>query len=143
MRHFTNTTLGSVVIMGRRNWDSIPLKYRPLKDRINVVITRNKDFTDEQCVIFNSIEDALSFYTNQTKGDVFIIGGGQIYNYSLEKEMVDEMIITEIDADFEGDTWFPKIDSDKWTKSLLFTNEKDEKNPYSFSVWSYKKKQIF
>lgn len=140
MRHFTNTTLGGVVIMGRRNWDSIPAKYRPLKDRINVVITRNKDFKSEGCLVFNSIEEAISFYKLNPAGDIFIIGGGQIYNHALEKNLVDEMIITEIDAEFEGDTCFPKVDELNWTKTLLFSHAIDDKNPYSFNVWTYTKK---
>lgn len=138
MRFFTQTTKGHIVVMGRRNWDSIPLKYRPLSDRINVVITRNSDFKDEGCVVFHSIEAALEHYKNfDVSRDIFIIGGGQIYNHSLENNLVDEMFVTHIDQDFEGDTWFPKIDPTKWIKKEILSFAKDEKNAYNFKVFHY------
>ena len=84
MRFFTESTRGGIVIMGRKNWDSIPLKYRPLSDRENVVITRNADFSHPDCAVFQSIEAALENYKNDER-DVYIIGGGQIYRYCLEQ----------------------------------------------------------
>ena len=104
MRFFTQTTKGHIVVMGRRNWDSIPLKYRPLSDRTNVVITHNPDFNDAGCTVFHSIETALDFYKNDPR-DIFIIGGGQIYNHSLQKDLVDVMYVTHIEQAFEGDSW--------------------------------------
>ena len=141
MRFFTQTTKGHIVIMGRRNWDSIPLKFRPLSERINVVVTRNPDFKDEGCVVFHSIEAAIEHYqkTDATR-DIFIIGGGQIYNHSLEKDLVDEMFVTHIDQAFEGDTWFPEIEETKWTKEEVLSHLKDEKNAYSFTVYKYTRK---
>ena len=141
MRFFTQTTKGHIVIMGRKNWDSIPLKYRPLSERINVVITRNKDFRHSDCVVFNTLENAIDHYKLHSEKDIFIIGGGQIYNHSVANNLVDEMLITFIDEEFDGDTWFPKIDDSKWTKSQILRHEKDEKNLYSFTVWSYKRKR--
>jgi dihydrofolate reductase len=138
MRFFTQSTKGHVVVMGRRNWDSIPLKFRPLSDRINVVITHNPDFKDTGCTIFHSIEEALVHYTKaEPTRDVFIIGGGQIYNHALEKNLVDEMFVTHIDQAFEGDTWFPAIDENKWRKEEILSHPKDEKNAHSFTVYKY------
>ncbi|HIP35275.1 MAG TPA: dihydrofolate reductase, partial [Crocinitomix sp.] len=97
MRFFTQTTKGHIVIMGRKNWDSIPLKYRPLSGRINVVITRNKKFSHPDCTTFNSIEDAIVFYQKEyADKTIFIIGGGQIYDYAIKNNLVDEMLITNI-----------------------------------------------
>lgn len=138
MRFFTQTTKGHIVIMGRRNWDSIPLKYRPLSDRVNVVITRNAAFKDPGCAVFHSIEAALHHYQQAgSSQDIFIIGGGQIYNHALENDLVDEMLVTHIDQDFEGDTWFPVIDASKWQKTQVMSHPKDEKNAYSFTVFKY------
>ena len=141
MRFFTQTTKGHIVIMGRRNWDSIPLKYRPLSDRINVVITHNTHFKDPGCTVFHSLEEALDFYKNDPSRDIFIIGGGQIYRHALEKDLVDQMFVTHIDAAFEGDTWFPAIDPAKWEKEPVLSHPKDEKNAYPFTVWSYSRKR--
>lgn len=143
MRFFTETTKGHIVVMGRRNWDSIPLKYRPLSDRINVVITHNTQFTHPDCAVFNSIEAAIAHYTNHTgtlkNKDLYIIGGGQIYTYCLEKNLLDEMYITCIDETFEGDTYFPFIEEDKWQKTAIMHHAIDEKNKYAFDVYHYTK----
>lgn len=125
--------------MGRKNWNSIPDKYRPLPDRLNVVVSRDAGFNDEGCVIYNSVEDAVNSYKTDER-ETFIIGGGQIYKYSLEKNLIDEMFITIIDQDFEGDTYFPEFDEDEWDKTLLMSHPVDERNPYSFDVWRYTKK---
>ncbi len=140
MRFFTETTKGHIVIMGRRNWDSIPLKYRPLSNRINVVITRNSEFSDSDCVVFHSLEEAINHYKNQEEREIFIIGGAQIYQYALDKNLIDEMYITFIDYSFDGDAFFPEIHEDKWDKNLLFHYDIDEKNKYAFDVFHYIKK---
>jgi len=138
MRFFTQSTKGHIVIMGRRNWDSIPLKYRPLFDRINAVVTRNKDFSHSDCDTFNSIEDAIKHYqTNQSDKDIYIIGGGQIYDYVIQNDLVDEMLITHIHQDFEGDTWFPKFNESIWNKEMIMDFKKDEKNPHDFTVYRF------
>jgi len=137
MRFFKETTIGHIVIMGRKNWESIPQKFRPLPQRINAVISRN-NFLDNGCTTFESIENAIDFYkkTELTK-DIFIIGGGQIYRHTIENNLVDEMLVTQVEKDFEGDTWFPKIDENKWEKELVLEHQKDEKNLFDFSVWRY------
>lgn len=140
MKFFTQTTSGHIVIMGRRNWDSIPLKYRPLSNRINVVVTRNHEFKSPDCVVFHSIEQAILHFKSQTEKDIYIIGGGQIYDETLKQNLADEMYITQINHAFDGDTWFPAVDDTKWNKKLLFTHEPDEKNKYAFSVFHYIKK---
>lgn len=141
MRFFTQSTKGHVVIMGRRNWDSIPLKYRPLFGRINAVVTRNLDFSHPDCTTFNSVEDSIAYYQkNNPELDIYIIGGGQIYDYSIKNNLVDEMLITFIDHSYEGDTWFPKFDESAWTKEMIMDYKKDEKNPHDFKVYKFLKK---
>jgi len=141
MRFFTQSTKGQVVIMGRRNWDSIPLKYRPLSGRINAVVTRNKDFSHPDCDTFNSIESAIDFYkANNPDLDIYIIGGGQIYDYSIKNNLVDEMLITFIDHSYEGDTWFPEFEESDWTKEMIMDYKQDDKNPHNFKVYRFLKK---
>ncbi|MEZ4922340.1 MAG: dihydrofolate reductase [Crocinitomicaceae bacterium] len=139
MRFFTETTKGNIVIMGRRNWNSIPDKYRPLSDRLNVVVSRDTSFTDEGCVAYNTIEEAISAYKNDPR-DTYIIGGGQIYKYALDHDLIDQMYITKIDASFDADTFFPEFDESGWTSEMIMDHPTDEKNPHSFKVWKYTKK---
>lgn len=139
MRFFTTTTTNHIVIMGRRNWISIPTKYKPLSNRENVVVTRDTLFSDEGCAAFNSVEAAIAAYKNDPR-DTYIIGGGQVYKYCLDNNLIDEMYITKIDQSFDADTFFPEFDEEKWNQSLVMEYFKDEKNPYDFSVWKYTKK---
>lgn len=138
MRFFTATTKGHIVLMGRRNWDSIPLKFRPLKERLNIVVTRDTSFSDHGCEVFHTIEEAIATYKND-KRDFYVIGGGQIYDYCLNNKLIDEMYITHIDYVFEGDTFFPEIKDETWSKELILEHEIDEKNKYPFSIIKYQR----
>lgn len=141
MKFFTQTTKGHVVIMGRRNWDSIPLKYRPLFGRVNAVVTRNAEFSHEDCDVFNSVEASIAYYQkNKPELDIYIIGGGQIYDYSIKNNLVDEMLITFIDHSYEGDTWFPTFNESDWSKEMIMDYKKDDKNPHDFKVYKFLKK---
>lgn len=139
MAFFTESTKGHIVIMGRRNWDSIPLKYRPLPGRLNVVVTRDTTYEQEGCEIFHTIEDAIEHYRNDER-DVYIIGGGQIYKYCIDNGLVDIMYITHIEHNFDGDTFFPEFDEDQWNKEMIMDHAIDDKNAYPFKVWKYAKK---
>ncbi len=137
MRFFTQSTKGHIVIMGRKNWDSIPLKYRPLSNRINAVITRNESFTHPDAEVFHSVEAAIDHYKKQSEREIFIIGGAQIYKYCLDHNLVDEMLITFIDQAFDGDAFFPEFDDSKWQKEMIMDYKKDDKNPYDFTVYRF------
>jgi dihydrofolate reductase len=141
MRFFTETTKGHIVIMGRRNWDSIPLKYRPLSNRINAVVSRNAAFHHPDCTAFQSLQEAINFYKDSAENfpgmDIYVIGGGQIYAHALENSLLDELYITNIDESFEGDTYFPEIDEENWDKTCILTHEIDEKNKWPFKVYHY------
>ena len=139
MRFFTQSTKGHIVIMGRKNWDSIPLKYRPLSNRINVVVTHNRKFSDPDCDTFHSVEEAISHYKETTDKAIFIIGGGQIYKYCLDHNLIDEMLITFIHQDFDADAFFPKFNESDWTKEMVMDYKKDDKNPYDFTVFRFLK----
>lgn len=140
MKFFKETTQGQIVVMGRKNYDSIPERFRPLPGRQNVVLTRNKDFQAEGCEIFNSLEDCLSHYQNESERIVFIIGGGEIYRLALEADVVDTMYITHIDHAYGADTFFPNFDTSKWTIENLGEHPTDEKHSASFKFVKYTKK---
>ncbi|MFM2040004.1 MAG: hypothetical protein RLZZ493_593 [Bacteroidota bacterium] len=140
MKFFKETTLGHIVVMGRKNFDSIPERFRPLVGRENVVLTRNTAYSAENCQVFHSLEACLAAYENETERYVYIIGGGQIYKQALQLNCVDELFITHVDHVYGADTFFPEIDENNWDTSVVFSHEVDEKNAVAFQVKHYIKK---
>jgi dihydrofolate reductase len=106
MQRFRSLTMGNPVVMGRRTWESLPDQFRPLPGRGNVVVTRNPDWSAQGADRAGSVEEALGLLESESR--VFVIGGGEIYAAALP--FADELILTEIDADIEGDTYFPAWD---------------------------------
>lgn len=140
MRFFKETTLNQIVVMGRKNFESIPEKFRPLPNRENVILTRQQDFEAEHCLIFHSVREMVLYYQNEKSRTVFIIGGGQIYKEALELDIIDEMLITHVNHRFDADTFFPAIEPQKWEIENLFEHAIDDKNLYSFIVKRYTRK---
>lgn len=140
MRFFKEKTTGHIVVMGRRNWDSIPAKFRPLPNRENVVLTRNMNFSAEGCSVFNSLEECFSVYSGIQDKTVFIIGGGEIYKLALESGYVAEMFITHVHESFGADTFFPAFSKEDWTIETVLTHDKDEKHEAGFTIKHYTKK---
>ncbi|MEY4659017.1 MAG: hypothetical protein RJB36_783 [Bacteroidota bacterium] len=139
MQFFKDTTQGQIVVMGRKNYESIPEKYRPLPNRLNVVLTRNVDFTAPNCLVFHSLEACLSHFQDEKERTLFIIGGGEIYRMALESSIVDEMYITHVHHTYDAETFFPDFDESNWESSLIFEQEKDEKHEAGFTVNKYLK----
>jgi dihydrofolate reductase len=139
MKFFMDTTMDTVVIMGRKNYESIPKKYRPLKNRKNVIITRNKSYKAEGCTIVNSIDESLKVVNNIENKKIFVIGGGEIYKKFLEKGLIDRMYITHIDQYFDGDTFFPEVNYESWKSYEILEHSKDEVNPHDFKIMVYDK----
>ena len=139
MRFFKETTLGHHVIMGRKNFESIPHKYRPLNDRTNIVITRQLGFKAEGCIVVNSVVAALDIAKNNGDTEPFIIGGGQIYKIALEQNLVDRIYLTKIHHNFDGDTFFPELNSE-WKEINRQDCFSDEKNKYDYSFIVLEKK---
>ncbi len=102
-KHFRATTLGCPVIMGRRTWDSLPERFRPLPGRRNIVITRNTDWQAPGAEVAHSLDEALALVAKAPKA--FVMGGGELYALALP--LADELELTEVDASFEADTFFP------------------------------------
>lgn len=129
MRHFKETTIGNAVIMGRKSFESLK---KPLKDRLNVVITRNGGILpqDENVIVVNDINAAFAECEKRKYEKAFVIGGGQIYSQTID--LADEMIISHMNVTIEGDTFFPEIDSSGWRKD-------SETNMGEFVVVYYKR----
>jgi len=139
MNFFRETTSNHHIITGRKNYISIPKKFRPLPNRTNIVLTRQTDFTEEGCVVKHNLEDAIAFAKNNNEIELFIIGGGQIYKEALEKGQIDKMYITHVHHNFDGDTFFPEIDNTIWNKVSEVENPADEKHAHSYTFTIYEK----
>ena len=135
MKWFRRHTLGKPIIMGRKTFDSFG--GRPLPDRTNIVVTRDKDYQAEGAVVVYSIEEAL-----QAAGDaeeVMIIGGASFYEQMLPR--ADRLYITQVHGKFEGDAWFPEFDMGEWVEVGREESGVDEKNAYACSFLSFERKR--
>ena len=131
MHFFKETTLNHHVIMGRKNFESIPHKYRPLPNRTNIVITRQANYKADGCAIVNSVEAALDIAKENGEKEPFIIGGGQIYKLALENNLVDKIYLTKVHHIFDGDTFFPELNNE-WKEVNKIVNKADEKHAYAY-----------
>lgn len=128
LAYFKKITSGHHILLGRKNFESIG---RPLPNRTNVIITGDKEFACSNCMVTYSIEEALSVAYNNGEEEVFIIGGGMIYEQS--KDLWDKIYLTEIDLEVEGDVFFPELNWEKWELISSQENEKDDKNQYNYT----------
>lgn len=115
LRHFKRLTENNVVVMGRRTFESLPTKFRPLPNRTNVVLTRGTELKSEGIYVFDNLEDPLLFFSAKS---IFIIGGGKVYKDALASNLVDRVIATEIHEVYDGDTFFPILNND-WTSKTI------------------------
>jgi len=140
LKHFKETTTGHIIIMGKNTWKSLPRK--PLPNRINCIISRNKTYDtismhDLDIEWYISIEEAIRNTVKFYKGKKhFIIGGEQIYKLAMNDDCVDEIIMTRIKGKFNGDKFFPKINKKVWAEVETLKEAKD------FSIVRYKKEII-
>ena len=112
LAHFKRTTLGCPVIMGRKTWDSLPVKFRPLPGRANVVVTRQKDWQDAGALRAESLDQAVALCGEAE--NIWVIGGAQLY--ALAEPIAHTAVITEIDTVLEGDAFAPSFGS-TWQES--------------------------
>jgi dihydrofolate reductase len=139
MQFFKETTKGHVVIMGRKNYDSIPERFRPLPGRSNVVLSRQPNFEAPGCTVYDSLETCLQNTKLQEGQKAFIIGGAQIYQLALESNLVDEIYLTHIEKVYHADTFFPEFTPASYQKTLVFKHPIDDKHEAKFEVYKYTK----
>lgn len=119
-QHFKNTTFGYPIIMGRKTFETLG---KPLKGRLNIIVSKNRSYKTEHedVVIKSSIDEAIEYCKTLKPEKIFIIGGGEIYNQAIL--FVDEMIITFMKFEAEGEVKFPKINNDEWSIEKISDNE--------------------
>ena len=135
LKHFRRVTLGAPVIMGRRTWDSLPAAFKPLPGRRNLVITRNADWRAEGAEAAASLEEALQRLADAPAA--FVVGGAQLYAQALPR--ADELVLTEIDRDFEGDTRFPDFDRARFAEVARETHRAAPPNDFDFAFVTYRR----
>lgn len=133
LRRFKAITTGHPVVMGRKTYESIG---RPLPNRTNVVITRQSDFKAEGCVVVHSLQEAIQQFAEDE--EVFIIGGGSIYAEALP--LTKRIYLTEVDADYEGDTYFPQWDRSSWQLIAQEHFARGEKFAQPFAFLTYERR---
>ncbi|WP_309613396.1 dihydrofolate reductase [Flavobacterium sp.] len=132
-KRFKNVTSGHYIIMGRKTFESFP---KPLPNRTHIIITRQKKYPSENCIVVDSLQKAIAICPPTE--ELFIIGGGEIYNQSIE--IADKLDITRVHNTFDADTFFPEIDLNKWKLTSAEFHSKDEKHQFDFTFQSYLKK---
>ena len=138
MKYFMQTTKGHVVIMGRKNYESLPPKFRPLPDRLNIVISRQKNFIAPGCTVVNSLDAAIRIAKSANEKELFIIGGAEIFELSMS--IADRLYLTEINTELDGDTYFPQVDKKNWTEVSRNPHLKDDRHKFNFDFVVYAKK---
>jgi dihydrofolate reductase len=135
MKFFMETTKGHHVIMGRKNYDSLLPKFKPLPQRTNIVITRQRDFNAPGCTVMHAVEPALALARKNLEEECFIIGGAEIYRLAMPH--TTRLYLTEIDAHVEGDTYFPDVNMKDWREVSRHHHTVDQRHIYAFDIVVY------
>ena len=134
-KRFKNITSGHYIIMGRKTFESFP---KPLPNRTHIIITRQKKYTSENCIVVDSLQKAIA--VSPKDEELFIIGGGEIYSQSIE--IADKLDITRVHHTFDADTFFPEINYDEWFEVERETYEPDGENDFSYAFIIYERKLL-
>jgi len=136
LKYFKKITTGNVIIMGRKTYESIG---RALPKRINIVITKNKDFRAEEGVlVFNSLLEAIEYAKREVNREIFIIGGGEVYRQALS--VSQKIYYTEVDTEIPDATvFFPELLPTEWNLISEEKYEKDENNPFNYIFKVYER----
>jgi dihydrofolate reductase len=135
LAHLKRTTLGCPVIMGRKTWDSLPPKFRPLPGRTNIVLTRQTDWHEAGVLQVGSLHDAIATFKQLTPqpATIWVIGGAQIYAQALP--MAHKLVVTEIDAEYAGDAFAPQLDT-SWHEVLRESHHSSTGLAFSFVTYA-------
>lgn len=135
LQYFKRATMDHHIIMGRNCFDSIG---RPLPKRTNIILTRDPYYMVSNCIVAHSIPEALEVAFDNGEKEAFIIGGGTIYDQSID--LWDRLYLTEVDIQVDGDVLFPEIDFDEWELTFEEKHQPDEKNEYAYTFKIYDRK---
>lgn len=131
LQHFKGLTLGHTVLMGRKTWESLPARFRPLPGRRNIVVTRQAHYVADGADIAASLPSALALTSENDR--VFVIGGAEIYEQALP--LADAMELTEVDLEPEGDAWFPAFSGGDWRETARQAGVSQNGIAYAFVTY--------
>ncbi len=129
MRHFMRTTLGHTVIMGRRNFEAMA---KPLPKRTNIVLSRDPSFSADGAVVVRTLEEAIEWARDAGDDEAMVIGGAEIYALALPK--ADRLYFTLVDAEMDGDTFFPAFDESQWREVRREEHAADARHAFAYSI---------
>ncbi len=132
LKRFKNVTANHHVIMGRKTFESLG---KPLPNRTNIIVTRNTNFSAKNCIVVNSLQQALEAVKNDESP--FILGGAEIYKQAIK--IADKLDITFVHHKFEADVFFPEIDKSIWKEVSRNEFKADEKNKYNYSFVTFER----
>ena len=136
LKYFKKVTLGHPVIMGRKSFVSIG---RPLPKRTNIIVTRDPFYIVSGCIVVNTLEEALEWALKEGEDEIFIIGGGEIFEQSIS--YWDKLYLTEVDLYVpDGDVFFPEINPEEWALLSEEHHDADEKNEYTYTFKVFERK---
>ena len=128
LKKFKKITMGHPILMGRKTYESIG---RPLPGRRNIIISRNVDYEQTGCLVFNQVEEAVNACQKQGEEELFVIGGASLYEEMLPK--ANRLYLTQIHKEFEGDTFFPYINEQDWKEVARENVDSDKTVDFKYS----------
>nr|AIA17170.1 Dihydrofolate reductase [uncultured bacterium] len=132
LKHFKNVTMGHHMIMGRKTFESIG---KPLPGRTTIIITRDKNYKADGCIVVNSLEEAIETARKADDTEACIVGGGEIFKQAMD--LTDKIYLTIIEERFEADIFYPELDPKEWALASREDFKPDEKNKYYYSFCEY------
>ncbi len=139
MQFFKDVTWGHYVLMGRKSWEALPEKYRPLPGRKNIVVTRQKDFKATGCEIVDNIDAGITLAEKNGENELMIIGGGEIYHQALDK--TNRIYLTRVHHVFENaDAYFPELNKNDWKEVSKKEYHTDARHQYAFDFLVFERK---
>jgi dihydrofolate reductase len=147
LQHFRRVTMGAPVLMGRKTWESLPARFRPLPGRTNVVLTRQPGWRADEApgvLVAHSVAAALGAAAELAPPPerIFVIGGAELYARTLA--LADELVITHLDADFAGDAWFPAWSAEEFRETSRETHRQaagDQAAGFEYAFVTYQRQQ--
>jgi dihydrofolate reductase len=139
MKRFKELTRGKPVIMGRKTYESIPAKFRPLPERVNIVVTRQREYAAPGCMVVASFNAAVDAAVATGNDHVFVIGGGEIYREALV--VADAVYLTRVHTTLTGDVTFPALSSSEWREVSREEHPADDRHAHPFEFLTYERTQ--
>ncbi len=129
MKHFRQVTMDKYVLMGRVTYESIPIRFRPLSGRTNIILTRQVGYNAPGCLVVHSLAEAIAAAAGQP--ELMVIGGAQLYEQLLPQ--ANRLYLTLVDGEFVGDVFFPTFDKAQWREVSRQKHGRDDRHPFPFT----------